>query len=319
MAIFIAYVVIQHISPVGSLVLIAVLFVAIPWLIWKSMMFSMKMTSFTNVRFSFVGKLSKAYINFFVYPTLLIVAYVVLAMIIGFLSGILGVALSSILGMIIFITFILYAISFIKKKNTEYIINGSRFGQGVFEANIEVKPLMNIMLKTMGVAVITMIVTSLVLGVLVSMTVGLEALVAMKAGLNNPEQMEAQMAAMLPVIGLVYFALILAMMFVIAYSMTRQRTYIFKNMSLDNKVSFASTLEAKPFALMMVTNFIAIIVTVGLAMPWAKVRLARLILENTQVGAEGGFDEYMTQKHDESSSLGDQIGDAFDVDVGLGL
>ncbi len=53
--------------------------------------------------------------------------------------------------------------------------------------------------------------------------------------------------------------------------------------------------------------------------PWAKVRLARLMLENTQVSTDEGFDAYITQKVKEGSALGDQIGDAFDVDVGLGF
>ena len=54
-------------------------------------------------------------------------------------------------------------------------------------------------------------------------------------------------------------------------------------------------------------------------MPWAKVRMARLILENTQVDTSQGFSEYLTQKQKEQSSLGEQIGDAFDVDVGIGF
>ncbi len=59
--------------------------------------------------------------------------------------------------------------------------------------------------------------------------------------------------------------------------------------------------------------------TLGLAFPWAKVRLTRLMLENTQVSTDEGFDAYITQQEKESSALGDQIGDAFDVDVGLGF
>jgi len=59
------------------------------------------------------------------------------------------------------------------------------------------------------------------------------------------------------------------------------------------------------------------VITIGLAFPWAKVRMARLMLENTLVDTSVGFDEYITQKQNEESSLGDQIGDAFDVDVGV--
>ena len=127
------------------------------------------------------------------------------------------------------------------------------------------------------------------------------------------------MAAIMPIVGLAYLGMILASMFIMAYSMTRQRTYVYNNTTLDDEISFGSTLKAKQFAWVMITNFLAVIATLGLAMPWAKVRVARVMLENTQVHAAAGFDQYMTQKQNESSSLGEQIGDAFDVDVGLGL
>ena len=67
----------------------------------------------------------------------------------------------------------------------------------------------------------------------------------------------------------------------------------------------------------MISNLFLVILTLGLAFPWAKVRVARLMLENTLVDTEIGFDEYISQKQAEVSALGDQIGDAFDVDVGV--
>jgi len=42
MVLFIIYVIISEVSPIGGLVIIAILFVAIPWLIWRSLMFSMR-------------------------------------------------------------------------------------------------------------------------------------------------------------------------------------------------------------------------------------------------------------------------------------
>ena len=62
-----------------------------------------------------------------------------------------------------------------------------------------------------------------------------------------------------------------------------------------------------------------IIFTLGFGTPWAKVRVAKMIVENTYVDAPHGFDRYVTQKQTQSSALGEQIGDVFDVDVGLGV
>jgi uncharacterized membrane protein YjgN (DUF898 family) len=232
---------------------------------------------------------------------------------------ILGMGLTSVISFVVFLTFIVFAVSFIKKKNTEYIINLSRYGQGIFQTNVKTKEFMTIMLKTVGIAILTMFATALVIGALVYATVGLETLVSLKEAANDPQMMQAKMAAIMPVVGLAYLGMILASMFIMAYSMTRQRTYVYENTILDDEITFGSTLKAKKFAWIMITNFLAVIATLGLAMPWAKVRVAKVMLENTQVYADAGFDQYMTQKQNESSSLGEQIGDAFDVDVGLGL
>ena len=319
MTLFIVYVVIQQVSPIGSLMLIGALFIAIPWLIWRSMMFNMRMTSFSNVRFDFAGQLRDSYMNFFVYPVLLMIGYVVLAIGVEVLMPILGMGLTSVISFVVFLTFIVFAVSFIKKKNTEYIINLSRYGQGIFQTNVKTKEFMTIMLKTVGIAILAMFATALVIGALVYATVGLETLVSLQEAANDPQMMQAKMAAIMPIIGLAYLGMILASMFIMAYSMTRQRTYVYENTTLDNEITFGSTLKAKKFAWVMITNFLAVIATLGLAMPWAKVRVAKVMLENTQVYTDGGFDQYMTQKQNESSSLGEQIGDAFDVDVGLGL
>ena len=157
MALFITYVVIQQVSPIGSLMLIGALFIAIPWLIWRSMMFNMRMTSFSNVHFGFVGKLSDSYMNFFVYPALLMIGYIVLAIGVEVLMPILGMGLTSMISFIVFLIFIVFAVSFIKKKNTEYIINVSRYGQGIFQTNVKTKEFMTIMLKTIGIAILTML------------------------------------------------------------------------------------------------------------------------------------------------------------------
>lgn len=62
-----------------------------------------------------------------------------------------------------------------------------------------------------------------------------------------------------------------------------------------------------------------ILFTLGFGAPWAKVRVAKIVLTNTLVDAPNGFDKYVSQEQSQTSALGDQIGDAFDVDIGLGM
>jgi uncharacterized membrane protein YjgN (DUF898 family) len=54
-------------------------------------------------------------------------------------------------------------------------------------------------------------------------------------------------------------------------------------------------------------------------MAWAKIRLMRTIINNTEVKTEADINGYLTQQLEEQSALGDQLGDAFDLDIGVGI
>jgi len=327
MVLFIVYIVIQQVSPEGSLLILLILFIAIPWLIWRSLKFSMRMTSFSNVRFGFDGTLKASYINFFLLPMLFFLA--IYAVPIGaavlvpkltaqsdipsWVSIVIPIA-ALVMTMIAF-----YMYALIKKRNASYVVNGSRYGQGMFESKLETKKFMGILFKTILLSFVIFGIVFLLIGAVVYGTVGVEGIMEIKNSMEDPEAVTENMGAIMPIIMSVYGGMILGGMFIMAYATTRQRTYIYENTTLDEKISFASTLKAKPLAWVMITNFILVIMTLGLAFPWAKVRMARLMVENTLVDTEAGFYDYVTQKQNEESSLGEQIGDAFDVDVGLGF
>ena len=317
MALFIAYVVIQQVSPIGSPIVALLFIIALPWIIWRSMKFGLRMTSFSNVRFGFVGELSGAYINFLVLPVLLFVTFYGGPFIAIYAS------LGWLIGLILALAFLALALliyAYMRKRNVSYMINGSRYGQGEFMTTVETKKFAIILAKVIGLSLLVFVGIFVLIGSVLYLTVGMEGLAAMKEMQGDPEAMQQVMGdKMVGIIGLMYLLFIIGSMLVMAYSMTRQRTYTYANTTLDEKITFKSTLKAKPLAFVMITNLFAIIFSLGLALPWAKVRIARLMLENTQVSTGEGVDAYITQKEKESSSLGDQIGDAFDVDVGLGF
>jgi len=147
-----------------------------------------------------------------------------------------------------------------------------------------------------------------------------ERLATLSQSLNEEapgEQLPA--AEMMIFIAVTYLLMILVGMFVFAYSFTRQRNYIFANSNLDQQINFASSLRARDMAWILISNLLLIIFTLGLALPWTKVRMARYLMENTHANTEAGFEHYITQAQEAQSALGEQIGDAFDVDVGIGI
>jgi uncharacterized membrane protein YjgN (DUF898 family) len=65
------------------------------------------------------------------------------------------------------------------------------------------------------------------------------------------------------------------------------------------------------------TNIVAIALSLGLLVPWAQMRIFRYQLNHTWVDVSGGLDNVVAGQLTEVSSLGEEIGDVFDVDIGL--
>ena len=327
MGLFIAFAIAQQVSPLASGAGVIVFVLALPWIIWRSLKFNLRMTSFSNVRFSFEGGLGSAYLNFMVLPVVFflilygipISAAVVIPLVsAGEMSTTMGLLIGFCIVVIPAMAFLLFA--YIKMRNSHYSVNNSRFGQGQFSTRVETGVFAKIALKTIGMAFLSVIVLMLVIGAIVSATIGLNGVLAILQNMGDPQQFNSAMgSALLIIIVPVYIGLIAMGIFIRAYSYARQRSYLLANSSLDGNITFESTLTVKSLTWVMLSNVLLVIFSLGLAMPWASVRLARVIIENTHLKSETGFDLYFTEIQQEQSSLGEQIGDAFDVDLGVGI
>lgn len=311
---FIAYVFLSNVVPLLGGLLFLALLAAIPWVIVRSMMFNFKMTSFSNVRFKFEKDFSNAYLNFLLFPFGFYLGFIVIILITGGLFALHPII--GTIGLIGLITFLVYTFAFFKKRHSEFYINNTSFGQGKFSSSLNIKELMKISLQTMGVGLLLSVLFFVLLGLGVYGFVGLETL---QTALQNVESDAANSSVVLLLVGSVYGGMVLVMVATMAYSFALNRAYIYKNMNLNNEINFASTLKAVPFMWVVISNFFLILFTLGFAAPWAKVRVARLVLANTFVDAPNGFDSYISKEQGQTSALGDQLGDAFDVDVGLGF
>lgn len=327
MALFIVYIVIQQVSPVGAGVVFLLFIAALPWIIWRSLKFNMRVTSFSNVRFGFDGKVGGAYFNYLLLPILFffsIYAVPIILGIIGFESltsmGLFGKALL-IIASLAGVVFAVYMFALLKQRNSSYVINSSRYGQGQFSTKLNATPFVKILLKTIGLFILGMLAFLILISIFAMISGSANGLLEMSGSISDPEAMQdvMQSGAVIGLVAMTYIGFIVVSILVFSYSYSRQRAYILENSTLDEKIKLASTLRARPLAWISITNFLAIVFTLGLAIPWATVRITRFVLEHTEVDTSIGFENYVTEKQAEQSSLGEQIGDAFDVDVGLGF
>lgn len=63
------------------------------------------------------------------------------------------------------------------------------------------------------------------------------------------------------------------------------------------------------------TNFIAIALSLGLAIPWATIRRQRYQFENLSLDVRGDLDSIIATQSDAVSAMGEEMGEAFDIDI----
>jgi uncharacterized membrane protein YjgN (DUF898 family) len=69
----------------------------------------------------------------------------------------------------------------------------------------------------------------------------------------------------------------------------------------------------------MFSNIILIVLTLGIWIPFAQIRKARYLANNTAVYSDSPMNDFVGEKRDEVSAMGDELGDAFDMDMDVGF
>ncbi len=317
-ALLTVYFMISEMFVLGQIIFVAGFLLALPWILWRSMRFNLNITSFSNVKFKFDGKLGGLYFIFFVYP---LIFFMAIGMTIWAVS-LMDIFIINIIAPIVIIAISMYALSYFKMKNSSYRINASKFGQGEFKTNLEAKGFLSISIKTILISLLTFLVGIGLLGLFELETLkSLDAAFFTKLleNLENPAViMEMFMPFQTLLIGFYIIGIIVSVL-AISYNTTRTREYIYGNTTLDEDINFESTIKFLKLTFIILTNFLIILLTLGLAIPWVKVRLTRYMLENTHISSTTDLKTYISQKQNKESAVGEEIGDAFDVDAGIAL
>ena len=85
------------------------------------------------------------------------------------------------------------------------------------------------------------------------------------------------------------------------------------------RVTFNSTLTPWSLFKLNLTNTLIVIFTLGLGYPWVAVRSARYYASRTEALAMGGLDGFVAAEGSDVTAMGEEIGDAFDLDLGFGV
>ena len=78
---------------------------------------------------------------------------------------------------------------------------------------------------------------------------------------------------------------------------------------------FNSSMQSKTVTWIYFTNTVAIALSLGLMIPWAKIRMARYRAECLQLEACDSLDNFIASEQKSVSALGDQMSEVFDVEI----
>ncbi len=144
----------------------------------------------------------------------------------------------------------------------------------------------------------------------------LVAYAAVTAGGADQPQAPGAPAMMLMVVAplLIYAVLLVG---IGPYVAARVQNLVWSN-TVSARLRFHSALRAREMIAVVVTNWVLIIMTLGLYYPFAAVRLARLRLEAVAVEFRGDIEQWFADRaRTQKGPVGDAAGDFFGLDVGL--
>lgn len=104
-------------------------------------------------------------------------------------------------------------------------------------------------------------------------------------------------------------------LFVLGFYIAQRTNLIFSNIVI-NESRLYSKLGMLNTGWIFFTNAIAIVLSLGMMIPWAKVRMARYVADCTELESEE-LETITAAPEPERSALGEELSEAFDIDVGI--
>jgi len=132
---------------------------------------------------------------------------------------------------------------------------------------------------------------------------------------NLSDMMNENQAILAAVIG-VYALIIVAMLVVIPYFTSRIENIIWNGTRIAGN-SIKSKVSARKLAWIMISNFFATVLTLGLFKPFAAIRMAKYRTECMTLVSAGEMHEFIASEQQKAGATGMETAEVFDVDLGF--
>jgi uncharacterized membrane protein YjgN (DUF898 family) len=295
-------------SPLIAGITLLVIMLLVPALIVLSMAFRLRNSSYRNVRFNFNKDYKQAY-KIFALPVLFIGAYVFAASLMQAGNAAVDQVDPDIFVMVGLLA-LLIAVMFPwwEYMITAFKVKKSCYGDADLKYHARAGNYYVMYLKAVFIPVVAMIVVAFVVG-------SLAAILAPLAGMDPNQGNQAQaMGAVMPFIIMFFMLPLYAWMF--AYIQTKRTNLIYNNITINGH-QLRSDLRVGYMTFLYVTNTLAIMVSLGLLIPWAKIRTARYRAAMTSLQPAGDLGSFFNQQQQSQSAYGEEMGEMFDLDIGF--
>lgn len=116
--------------------------------------------------------------------------------------------------------------------------------------------------------------------------------------------------------GLFYLVLAPLYLFPPAYLKAQMGNYVLNNVNAAGQLPDSAMQFGEVFWIYL-TNAVAIVFSLGLAIPWAIIRMAKYRADHTTVSLNDDLDEIGAGEREGTAAVGEEIGDIFDLDIGF--
>jgi len=286
-AFFVAYALCSSFYPNLVWLFVIAMFVITPWVVIRALAFNARNSAYRNVRFNFTGELWEAVKIYILLP-------------IG--------TLLTLGGLLPYSAF----------RMNKFVADHSHYGRSSF--NFEGTK--GAYYKAYGVALLFCLpAIALYLGIM-----GLIAYIAMNmagadeeaANLANNEFLQTYLGADTWLPTIILATVIILAVIGYTYLTTRLQNYYFNNTKIDEH-EFYLDLNLWRVLWIRLSNLVVIALTVGLMIPWARIRMARYQIERMSLIPQGDLETLVSEQQDQVGAYGDELGDGMDLDLGLGV
>tara|TARA_B100002003_G_scaffold235540_1_gene250650 strand:- start:12 stop:1412 length:1401 start_codon:yes stop_codon:yes gene_type:complete len=272
----------------------------IPWIMLKSLQFRARNSAFRNIRFRFHGTYLASVLATGIYPALVLAPFVLYA---TWAEGVTeaGIEISAYA-----FSAIAYAIAafgipacflgLALHRYYSYVVSNSGYGKTRFAFVSGVGPYYGILGKLLLALLLLIILIGGLSGVMeaiaIPATVGMAVFVA---------------------------SLIAAYVFLIATFMSRTTNLLYNGMVVPGRytLTFDSRVSAWGLFKVYFVNTVFILLTLGLYLPFAKIRLIRYRISVLQFKSTRDLDEFDFDNDEDVAAMGQEMGDMFDLGVSL--